>query len=62
MKTERNGNMIDIQVTTQHPKDAICAQVYSIFEENVALGSAFTPGETYTVNVNDAKPVTFAVQ
>jgi len=62
VKTERNGNVIDIQVTTQRPRDAICAQVYSTFEENVALGSEFTPGETYTVNVNDAKPVNFVVQ
>jgi hypothetical protein len=25
VKTERNGNVIDIQVTTQRPRDAICA-------------------------------------
>ncbi len=62
VKTERNGSTINIEVTTQRPKDAICAQVYSTFEENVALGSDFTPGTTYTVNVNDAKPVTFVVQ
>ncbi len=60
--TERSGNAIIIQVTTQRPKDAVCAQVYSTFEENVALGSDFTPGETYIVTVNDAKPVTFIVQ
>jgi hypothetical protein len=62
VKTERSGSAINIQVTTQRPKDAICAQVYSTFEENIALGSDFTPGETYTVNVNDAKLVTFVVQ
>lgn len=61
VKTERNGNIINIEVTTQSPKDAVCAEVYSTFEENVALGSDFTLGQTYTVNVNDAKPVTFIV-
>lgn len=61
VKTERSGNTINIEVTTQRPKDAICAEVYTTFEENVALGSDFTPGQTYTVNVNDAKPVTFEV-
>jgi hypothetical protein len=62
IETERSGNTIDILVTTQRPKDAICAQVYTTFEENVALGSDFTPGETYTVNVNDFEPVTFEIQ
>jgi hypothetical protein len=62
VKTKRNGSTINIEVTTKRPKDAICAQVYSTFEENVALGSDFTSGETYTVNVNDSKSVTFVAQ
>ena len=53
LKTESSGNTINITVTTQRPKDAICAQVYGYFEENVALGSDFVRGESYTVNVND---------
>ncbi len=53
LKTERSGNTINITVTTERPKDAICAQVYGYFEKNVALGSDFTRGESYTVNVND---------
>ncbi len=53
MKTERSGNTINIEVTTERPRDAICAQVYGYFEKNVALGSDFTRGESYTVNVND---------
>jgi inhibitor of cysteine peptidase len=53
IETQRNGHTIDITVTTERPKDAVCAQVYSYFEKNVALGSDFTSGETYTVNVND---------
>ena len=51
--TERSGNTINITVTTQRPKDAICTQIYGYFEENVPLGSDFTSGETYTINVND---------
>ncbi|MBI4283622.1 MAG: hypothetical protein HY663_04045 [Chloroflexi bacterium] len=61
VKVARSGNTINIEVTTQRPRDAICAQVYSTFEKNVALGSDFTPGKTYTINVNDAKPVTFTL-
>ena len=53
LKMERNGNTINIEVTTQRPKEAMCAQVYGFFEKNVALGSDFTSGETYIVNVND---------
>jgi inhibitor of cysteine peptidase len=53
LTTERSGTTIDIRVTTRRPKDAVCTEVYSYFEKNVALGSDFTSGETYTVNVND---------
>lgn len=53
LTTERSGNTINITVTTQRPKNAICTQVYGSFEKNVALGSDFTSGETYRVNVND---------
>lgn len=53
VETERSGTTIDITVTTQRPRDAVCIQVYGFFEQNVALGSQFTSGQTYTVNVND---------
>jgi hypothetical protein len=53
LTTERSGNTIYIEVTTQRPKRAICTQVYSFFEQNVNLGSDFTSGETYTLRVND---------
>ena len=53
LTVERSGNIINIEVTTQRPKEAICAQVYGYFEENVALGTEFTSGGTYTINVND---------
>jgi hypothetical protein len=61
LKTERSGNNIDIAVTTQRPKDAVCAQVYGFFEKNVNLGSDFTSGETYNINVND-KTTSFVMQ
>ncbi len=61
LTTARNGNTIDIKVTTQRPKDAICTQVYGFFEKNAALGSDFTSGETYTINVND-KTTSFVMQ
>jgi len=53
LKEERTGKTINIEVTTQRPKDAVCTAVYSYFEKNVGLGSDFTSGETYTVKVND---------
>ena len=58
---ERSGNTIDIEVTTQRPKEAMCAQVYGFFEQNVALGSDFTSGKSYTINVND-KTTSFVMQ
>ena len=50
--TERSGNTINIQVTIERPRNAICIQIYSYFEQNIALGSDFTRGESYTINVN----------
>ena len=61
LKTGRSGNLITITVTVQHPKDAICPAVYGYFERNENLGSDFTSGETYTVNVND-KSTSFVMQ
>lgn len=57
----RVGNTINIEVKTKRPKDAACAQVYGYFEENVNLGSDFTAGETYTINVND-ETTTFVME
>jgi hypothetical protein len=53
IKTERSVNIFKITVTVQRPGDAVCAEVYSFFEKCENLGSDFTPGETYTVHVND---------
>lgn len=52
LKTERIDNTINIEVTTERPRDAVCAQVYGYFEKNVNLGSDFIRGETYIVDVN----------
>jgi inhibitor of cysteine peptidase len=52
LETERIDNTINIEVTTERPRDAVCAQVYGYFEKNVNLGSDFIRGETYIVNVN----------
>lgn len=52
LTTERTGNIIKIEVTTERPKDAVCVQVYGYFEKSVNLGSDFTSGQTYIVDVN----------
>ncbi len=52
LKQERSGNTIFIDITIQRPKDAVCAQVYGYFERNINLGSDFTSGQSYTVDVN----------
>ncbi len=49
----REGDIVNIEVTTRRPREAICAQVYGFFEKNLNLGSDFTAGTTYTLNVND---------
>jgi inhibitor of cysteine peptidase len=61
LKTERSGNTVNITVTTQRPRGAICTQVYGFFEQNVNLGSDFASGQTYTINVND-KTTSFVMQ
>jgi hypothetical protein len=52
LKEERSGNAIMIEITTQRPRDAACVQVYGYFEKNINLGSDFTSGQSYTVDVN----------
>ncbi|MEN8614447.1 hypothetical protein ABFB09_04065 [Dehalogenimonas sp. THU2] len=49
---QRQGTTIDITVTTQRPKDAVCIQVVSFFTHAVPLGSDFVAGQTYTLRVN----------
>jgi len=58
---ERSGNTVNIEVTTERPKEAACAQVYGFFEKYENLGVDFVSGETYTINVND-KTTSFVMQ
>ncbi len=52
LSVERDGNTVNIYVTTRRPRKAVCPAVYGFFEKNVALGTNFSPGETYTLKVN----------
>jgi flagellar basal body L-ring protein FlgH len=52
IQTVRCGDIITITVTTKRPKNAACPQIYGYFEQNVALGSDFTRGMEYVVDVN----------
>jgi len=52
LTTKRIDNTIKIEVTTERPRDAVCVQVYGYFEKYVNLGSDFTNGVIYTVDVN----------
>ncbi len=49
----REGTIVNIKVTVQRPRDAMCPAIYGFFEKNINLGSNFVAGITYTVNVND---------
>jgi hypothetical protein len=53
IEVTQEGNIYNIKVTTEHPKDVFCPAIYTYFEQDVNLGSNFTNGTTYTLNVND---------
>ena len=59
LEVTRNGTVVNIEVTVQRPKDAVCPAVYTTFEKYTNLGTDFTIGTTYTLTVNDYK-TTFA--
>ena len=61
LATEHSDNTVNIKVTTQRPKGSVCTQVYGFFEKNVNLGTGFTSGQRYTINVND-KTTSFVMQ
>jgi hypothetical protein len=61
IEMNRKEDVIDIKVTVQRPKDKMCAAIYGFFEKNVALGSDFMSGRTYTVKVN-SETKTFVMQ
>ncbi|HYF64684.1 MAG TPA: hypothetical protein VD886_17800 [Herpetosiphonaceae bacterium] len=47
----RNGNTIEVTVTTMREKDAMCAQMIEFSTQTIALEGDFPPGD-YTVLVN----------
>ena len=50
----RNGNVIEVEVLNSFPEGSpVCTAIYGTYELNIALGSDFVSGETYTVIVND---------
>jgi hypothetical protein len=49
----REGSVINIKVTTRHPRNKACPEIYGYFEKDINLGSGFTFFTTYTLNVND---------
>ena len=49
----REGCIVKIKVTTQHPRGVSCPAIYTNFEKYINLGSDFTAGITYTLKVND---------
>ena len=51
---ERNGNVVEVHVLNSFPEgNPVCTAIYGQYEVNIALGSDFVSGETYTVSVND---------
>ena len=49
----REGDTFNIKVTTKRPKDVSCPAIYTNFEKDINLGSDFTVGTIYTLNIND---------
>jgi hypothetical protein len=49
----REGKNVNINVTVQRPAGVACPAIYTYFDTSLNLGSDFTPGATYTLNVND---------
>ncbi|WP_048136639.1 protease inhibitor I42 family protein [Methanosarcina horonobensis] len=52
IKTEREGNQFNINITTKRPKDAICTQAIENFRETIPLEVQGLSAGNYTVNVN----------
>jgi hypothetical protein len=50
----RNGNAIEVEVLNSFPEGGtFCTAIYGTYELNIALGSDFISGQTYTITVND---------
>jgi hypothetical protein len=53
---ERAGDVITVTITNLMPADddVVCTAIYGFKEHNIAIGSDFTSGATYTLLVNGA--------
>ena len=51
----REENIFFIEITTERPVDILCADVVTLFEENVALDVYGLPAGTYIVDVNGVR-------
>ena len=61
-EVSRSDEIIEITVTNLKPQEPlICTDVYGTVDSNIALGTDFEGGQTYTVHVNDVT-VTFVAQ
>lgn len=55
----RDGNTINVSVLNSVPDgNPICTAIYGQYEVNIALGSDFTSGQTYEVDVNNGAATT----
>jgi inhibitor of cysteine peptidase len=52
IKTEKEGNNFNINITTKRPKDAICTQAIENFTETIPLDVQGLSAGNYSVNVN----------
>ena len=52
IKTEREGNIFNIKISTKRPKNAVCTQAIENFKETIPLEVRGLKAGNYTVNVN----------
>lgn len=52
IKTEREGNTFNINISTKRPRDAICTQAIENFTKKISLDVRGLKAGNYTVNVN----------
>jgi hypothetical protein len=61
-EASRFGSVITVRVYNSIPTGQVaCTMIYGTYELNLNLGSDYTPGQTYTVRVND-ETTTFTAQ
>ena len=61
---EQESKLIRVGVYVFEPADpeTVCAQIYGTGAYDILLNGDFVSGETYTVVVNDTRPVSFTAQ